>query len=170
MARLPNLALPPLFDDAIKSLERDLMRYLMRVTRDREDSLDLFQETWLRAYRAYPKLKSADGLRPWVFTIAANLCRNRIRDHVRRSRVIAADSHPPSSDSIGARTAGAGSLEGVLSMKHAIARLPSRKRDALTMRKLRGLEYDEIGAELDCSAESARATVYQALKKLRAAR
>ena len=75
--QMPQLKLPPPFEDAMKSLERDLMRFLMRSTGDREDSLDLFQETWLRAYRAYTKLRSEDGLRPWVFSIAANLCRWR---------------------------------------------------------------------------------------------
>ena len=38
------------------------------------------------------------------------------------------------------------------------------------MRKFAGFEYEEIGAALECSAESARANVYQALKKLKAAR
>src|SRR5215467_1684617 len=90
-----RLNLPPPFEDAMKALERELMRFLMRSTGDREDSLDLFQETWLRAYRAYTKLKSADGLRPWVFSIAANLCRNRARDRARRSRVIANDGRDP---------------------------------------------------------------------------
>ncbi len=36
------------------------------------------------------------------------------------------------------------------------------------MRKFAGLEYEEIGAALECSADSARASVYQALKKLKA--
>ena len=35
-------------------MEREIMRFLMRSTGDREDAMDLFQETWLRAYRAYP--------------------------------------------------------------------------------------------------------------------
>ena len=61
-------------------MEREIMRFLMRSTGDREDAMDLFQETWLRAYRAYPTLQSEDGLRPWIYRIASNLCRNRARD------------------------------------------------------------------------------------------
>ena len=67
-------------------MEREIMRFLMRSTGDREDAKDLFQETWLRAYRAYPTLRSEDGLRPWIFRIASNLCRNRVRDRMRRMR------------------------------------------------------------------------------------
>ena len=63
------------------------MRFLMRTTRDREDALDLFQETWLRAYRAWPKLESAAGLRPWFSTVSPPiLCLNRaLCDRVRRA-------------------------------------------------------------------------------------
>ena len=57
-----NLKLPPRFEDAVKTMEREIIRFLMRSTGDREDAKDLFQETWLRAYRAYPTLKSEDGL------------------------------------------------------------------------------------------------------------
>ena len=52
-------------------------------------------------------------------------------------------------------------------MKRSIARLPGKQGQALMMRKFAGLEYAEIGTALNCSAESARACVYQALKKLR---
>src|SRR5882672_12105192 len=88
MCRTYELRIPPPFDVAVKSMEREIMRFLMRSTGDREDAKDLFQETWLRAYRAYPTLKSEDGLRPWIFRIASNLCRNRVRDKTRRRRVI----------------------------------------------------------------------------------
>jgi len=79
-----KLKLPPPFEDAVKTMEREIMRFLMRSTGDRDDAMDLFQETWLRAYRAYPTLRSEDGLRPWIFRIASNLCRNRARDRTRR--------------------------------------------------------------------------------------
>ena len=170
MPRLPKLTIPPPFEEAIQSLERDLMRYLLRTTRDREDSLDLFQDTWLRAYRAYPTLRSADGLRPWIFTIAANLCRNRLRDRARRSRVISHDPHGDGDPMSALANAHApSSPDGALHLRDEIARLPTRQRKALTMRKFTGLGYDEIGAALDCTPESARATVHQALKKIRAA-
>ena len=84
MGRTYELRIPPPFDVAVKSMEREIMRFLMRSTGDREDAKDLFQETWLRAYRAYPTLRSEDGLRPWIFRIASNLCRNRVRDRMRR--------------------------------------------------------------------------------------
>jgi RNA polymerase sigma-70 factor, ECF subfamily len=164
-----KLRIPPPFEDAVASLERDLMRFLLRTTRDREDSLDLFQETWLRAYRAYPSLRSADGLRPWIFHIAANLCRNRARDRMRRARVIASDGHDPAASTPRVTVASSSSPDRVLGLKAAIAKLPDKQGKALMMRKIEGREYREIAAALECSADSARASVYQALRKLKAA-
>jgi len=164
-----SLKLPPPFEEAVKSMEREIMRFLVRSTGDRDDAMDLFQETWLRAYRAYPTLQSEDGLRPWVFRIASNLCRNRARDRMRRGRVIATESVDDARPAAGGQACFNlnGGPEGALHLKRAIARLPGKQGQALMMRKFAGLEYTEIADALECSAESARASVYQALKKLR---
>ena len=164
-----NLKLPPPFEDAVKTMEREIMRFLMRSTGDRDDAMDLFQETWLRAYRAYPTLQSETGLRPWIFRIASNLCRNRARDRMRRGRVISNESADSESESFQARAPHHlnGGPEIALHLKRSIARLPGKQGQALMMRKFAGLEYAEIGTALNCSADSARACVYQALKKLR---
>jgi RNA polymerase sigma-70 factor, ECF subfamily len=167
-AKLPTITLP--FEDAMRRHDREIMRFLMRMTRDREDALDLFQETFLRAYRAYPALDSEAGLRPWLFKIAANLCRNRARDRARHSRVIAPDADaevlaavsPPQLNH-----ANHSAPDGALDMRRAIAGLPGKQGQAFVMRKIVGLEYAEIGAALGCSEESARAGVYQALRKLK---
>jgi RNA polymerase sigma-70 factor (ECF subfamily) len=164
------LALPPPFEEAIRRHDREIMRFLIRMTSDREDALDLFQETFLRAYRAYPQLDSEAGLRPWLFKIASNLCRNRVRDRGRRSRVIS--SRESSSESLeGVATHSSHSFQagpdGAFDLRRAIAGLPGKQGQAFVMRKIVGLEYSEIGAALNCSEESARAGVYQALQKLK---
>jgi RNA polymerase sigma-70 factor, ECF subfamily len=168
-----KLALPPPFEEAISRHEREIMRFLLRMTRDQNDALELFQETWLRAYRAYPQLDSEQGLRPWLYRIATNLCRNRVRDNFRRARVISNGDDPTDGDhrlasgSAASASAGGGH-EAVIHLRRAIAKLPHKQGQALVMRKFAGLEYEEIGAALECSADSARASVYQALKKLKA--
>src|ERR671914_750039 len=86
-----KLPVPLPFEELLQRHEREIMRYLLRVSGDREDAADLFQETWLRAYRAYPRLDSESAVRPWLYAIATNLCRNRKRDSVRRARVVVPD-------------------------------------------------------------------------------
>jgi RNA polymerase sigma-70 factor (ECF subfamily) len=155
--------LPPPFDEVIRRHEREILRYLLRLTRDREDALDLFQETWLRAYRSYNRLDSPDGVRPWLFRIATNLCLNRNRDRARHRGLIVdselAEFHGDSSVP--------GAQDEIIQLKTAISRLPRKQREALVMRKFGGLEYDEIAAALECTNEAARASVYQAMKKIR---
>jgi RNA polymerase sigma-70 factor (ECF subfamily) len=167
-AKSPSIPLP--FEDAMRRHDREIMRFLMRMTRDREDALDLFQETFLRAYRAYPNLDSEDGLRPWLFKIAANLCRNRARDRARHSRVIAPDADAELFDAVppySSNHANHGAPGGALDLRRAIASLPGKQGQAFVMRKIVGLDYSEIGAALGCSEDSARAGVYQALRKLK---
>jgi len=48
----PKLQLPLPFEQIMRRHEREIMRYLLRASGDRDDAADLFQETWLRAYRA----------------------------------------------------------------------------------------------------------------------
>jgi RNA polymerase sigma factor (sigma-70 family) len=159
----PKLKLPPPFDDAMHRHEGEIMRFILRATGDRDDALDLFQETWLRAYRSYRQLDSADGLRPWLFRIASNLCLNRKRDRARRARVIA---------DVEFREEHAGAVspmhDSTIHLKSMLSRLPNKQRQALVMRKLGGLDYGEIAAALECSEEAARAGVYLAMKKLKA--
>ena len=90
-----KLHVPLPFEAIMQRHEREIMRYLLRVLRDPEDAADLFQETWLRAYRAYPRLEPESDVRPWLYAIASNLCRNRARDGARRSRVIVPDTRSP---------------------------------------------------------------------------
>ncbi len=160
--RSPGLPAP--FEEAIRPYERELMRFVLRMSGNRDDAMELFQETCLRAYQAYPRLTDADGIRPWLYRIATNLCRNHARDARRRTRVIVeADTNhrEPTIDETGAGHDSA-------MMTTLIAALPYKQREALTMRKLVGLDYGEIAAALGCSAEGARANVSLALKKLRA--
>lgn len=167
-AKSPLIPLP--FEDAMRRHDREIMRFLVRMTRDREDALDLFQETFLRAYRAYPQLDSEEGLRPWLFKIAANLCRNRARDRARHSRVIAPDADAEMLDGVAphySNHANHAAPAAALDLRRAIAGLPGKQGQAFVMRKIVGLEYSEIGAALGCSEESARAGVYQALRKLK---
>src|SRR5215469_11479462 len=158
-----KLNLPPPFDDAIRRHEHEIMRFILRATGDRDDALDLFQETWLRAYRSYRQLDSAEGLRPWLFRIASNLCLNRKRDRARRARIIT-DTVPCEADARAAQPM----YESALHLKSMLRRLPNKQRQALVMRKLAGLEYREIALALECSEEAARAGVYLAMKKLKA--
>jgi len=150
--------------------QREIMRYLLRVSGDREDAADLFQETWLRAYRAYPRLEPASEIRPWLYAIAVNLCRNRARDGARRRRVMVADDEKnPAVDRIAGahRSLDENAGYAAIRMRELMSALPAKQREALYLRYFAGLDYGGIAAAMDCSQEGARANVSQAMRKLK---
>ena len=167
-----KLPVPLPFEELIQRHEREIMRYLLRVSGDREDAADLFQETWLRAYRAYPRLHPESDVRPWLYAIATNLCRNRARDGARRARVMVRDTEEcPASDTTGRHHHSPQETDGyaMVHIREQIADLPTKQRQALYLRYFGGLDYAEIATTMNCSQESARANVSQAVRKLKAA-
>lgn len=147
----------------------EIYRYLLRATGRTSDADDLSQETFLRAYRAYRGLPKDANTRAWLFTIATNLSRNHYRAQKRRRLAYAAVSATVT------QTDGAGpdgetfSREVGAVVEAIVGRLPVKQRLAFLQRKIHGLDYDAIGRSLHCSAESARAHVFQALRKIRQA-
>src|SRR5262245_222131 len=155
------------FGAVVAAHHAEIRRYLVRVTARPSDADDLSQETFLRAFRAHHALPDGANVRAWLFTIATNLCRNHFRGEKRRRLALAAASAEPSpwpSD----RPDGHVLLEEAGARIDEIVRaLPLKQRLAFIMRKLHDLDYDAIGGSLECSGESARAHVFQALKKIR---
>jgi RNA polymerase sigma factor (sigma-70 family) len=122
----------------------------------RTDADDCFQETFLSALRAYPKLSDGGNLRGWLITIAH---RKAIDHHRARGRqpipvaevVEAAVEDPEPGDGIWA----------------LVGALPPKQRAAVTLRYASDLPHAEIAAALGCSPEAARRSLHEGIKRLR---
>lgn len=156
-----------LFDDVVAAHHAEIYRYLRRLTARTGEADDLAQETFLRAYRAWQGLGPEANVRAWLFAIATNLARNHFRSESRRRRAyVAVGTARAEADPAGPEE------EHVLNETRAlldrlVAGLPLKQRLAFTLRKVHDLDYEAIGESLQCSPESARAHVFQALKKIR---
>ena len=158
---------PQAFEAIVAVHHPEIHRYLSRITARSSEAEDLSQETFLRAYRAYRALPPEANVRAWLFAIATNLFRNHLRSEKRRTTVHAAvhatrsetDGGGPEEETLFNETRGL--IEAV------VARLPFKQRTAFTLRKIHNLDYDAIARSLDCSEDSARAHVFQALRKIR---
>jgi RNA polymerase sigma-70 factor (ECF subfamily) len=155
------------FEAVVAAHHGEIHRYLMRATARPSDADDLSQETFLRAFRARRSLPPDANVRAWLFAIATNLCRNHWRSEARRRRAYTAASTDGHMVDPGWPEGEALLSEAGARVERIISSLPLKQRLAFTMRKIHELDYDAIGASLDCSAESARAHVFQALKKIR---
>jgi len=121
---------------------------------------DCFQETFLAALRAYPRLRAGSNLRGWVLTIAHRKALDAHRGRARRAvpvaDVLAADAR--------AEPQAAARDEALW---QAVAALPARQRSAVVLRYVADLPHSEIAATIGCSEEAARRSLHEGLTKLR---
>lgn len=158
---------PEPFEAIVAAHQGEIYRYLRRATARASEADDLSQETFLRAFRAYRSLPSDANIRAWLFAIATNLYRNHFRAEKRRRTAHATvratgsetDADGPESEAV--------FNEARALLEASIDKLPVKQRLAFVMRKVHDLDYDTIAQSLNCSAESARAHVFQALRKIR---
>ena len=159
------------FHEIIDRHQRAIYRYLVRCTGNIDDAQKLFQDTFLRAHRAYAGLSNDANHQAWLFRIATNLVKNYIRSRERRRKVFVDGEAPVSSHSSNSNTAHTEddlqSQESAHILLNALQALPFQQRTALIQRQFEGLDYRLIAENLECSEGTARAHVYQALRKLR---
>ena len=117
---------------------------------------DAFQETFLRALRAYDRLEHGLHLRAWVFTIAARVA---IDQHRRAPAV----TSPLGDDDAVAED----SRPAYLELEHLAQQLPPTERAAVVLRYGYDLPYDEIGTALGSSEDAARQAASSGIRRLR---
>jgi RNA polymerase sigma-70 factor, ECF subfamily len=155
------------FEALMTTHHGEIYRYVWRMTGRASEADDLSQETFVRAYRAYKTLPADANKRAWLFAIATNLCRNHFRSE-RRRRVAYAGVRDTAHAADDDGPEGAARFQEARALTEAVIDgLPMKQRLAFILRKLHDLDYEVIGQSLDCSAESARAHVFQALRKIR---
>jgi RNA polymerase sigma-70 factor (ECF subfamily) len=156
------------FEAMVATHHGEIYRYLLRATGRTSDADDLSQETFLRAFRAHRALPKDANTRAWLFTIATNLSKNHYRGLKRRRRAYdAVNEWSGEADGAAGPDGVAVGREVGAAVEGIVARLPAKQRLAFLLRKLHGLDYDAVGQSLSCSAETARAHVFQALRKIR---
>lgn len=154
------------FDDVLARHQGEIYRYAFQLARNRADADDLYQETLIKAYRAFPRLDGTANHRAWLYKIATNTF---LSDRRKLGRVDPLDPvteamvPAPATDQAAALDA----RDLLAEVEIFIAALPLKQRLALIQRKYHELSYGDIAANLKCSQDAARASVHEALRKLR---
>jgi RNA polymerase sigma factor (sigma-70 family) len=155
-----------MFDDFSKSL----LRYFMRRTFDAEVSADLTAETFAAAFGSRASFRPGSDPQAWLYGIASHQLgryyrKGRVEDSARRRLEM---NTPPLSES------GRDELRALIddaelnsAVKSALKELPAKQRDAVLLRIVDELGYDEIARRVGCSTQSARARVSRGLRALR---
>jgi RNA polymerase sigma factor (sigma-70 family) len=157
------------FPDLVSALQDDVYSGALRLTRDPHAAEDVTQEAFVRAYRALggyePERIRSLRLRGWIWTIAANLCRNRARSRARRPEEPLDERDPAD------RTSGPEQLAldaaGLERLAGSLDALPWNQRAAIVLRHVVGLGIDETAAALDRPAGTVKSDVHRGLARLR---
>jgi RNA polymerase sigma-70 factor (ECF subfamily) len=147
----------------------DLRRHLTGMLGGEDDAEDVLQQVWVSAYRRPPETGAGSNVRAWLYRVATNAALDRLaRDRRRRAALhgrrpeLAADDPPPPD-------AGVLVLEerARRRIREHTAQLPRKQREAVWLRWVEGDDYTVIARKLGCTEESARANVYNGMKRLR---
>jgi len=137
--------------------------------RDREDALDLVQETFLRLYQKIDSFRPGYSFEAWVLQIAKNLCIDHYRHEAGRRRELERDKpveelNVADPKAIGAEEAR--DLKGILT--RCVAKLSERQRLIFIMRHYNQLKNEEIAQALGISAGTVKSLHFKAVRNLRA--
>jgi RNA polymerase sigma-70 factor (ECF subfamily) len=163
----PPFGLPVLsFDDLVDRHQTEIYRFALQLTRNRDDADDLYQETLIKAYRAFDRLDGTANYRAWLYKIATNTFLSNQRRAGREGPLDeTVEMSLPAETTDHAASLDARDL--LQEVERFVANLPAKQRVALILRKYHEVGYDEIAANLKCSEAAARANVHEALRKLR---
>ncbi|MDQ1560332.1 MAG: polymerase sigma-70 factor, subfamily [Pyrinomonadaceae bacterium] len=167
------------FERLVAERSGDIYALLYRLTEDPEEARDLTQETFLQAFRSIAHFRGDADLRTWLYRIAVNQARNRWRWWRRRRRgstvsldatdethelplaTRLVDEHAPDPE---ARTLSHEREEILLA---AVRQLARPYREAVVLRDVEGLSYEEVAAALDISVGTVKSRLSRGRTELR---
>jgi RNA polymerase sigma-70 factor (ECF subfamily) len=168
------------FNRLVEDRTADVYALLYRLTEDPEEARDLTQETFLQAFRSIAHFRGDSDLRTWLYRIAVNQARNRWRWWKRRRRGSTVSLDEPAArdteQTLGARLRDDGARdperetlaherEGLIVA--ALATLARPYREAVVLRDIEGLSYEEVAAALEISIGTVKSRLSRGRTELR---
>ena len=157
------------FDVLVRKYQHRIGAVIGRFVHDYAESQDIAQETFIRAYRALNNFRGDAQFYTWLYRIAVNTAKNHLVSMKRR---------PPTSD---VDADDAEHFEGAYRMhdsdtpehellreeiartvSEVVAALPEELRQAITLREMEGLSYEEISETMDCPIGTVRSRIFRA--------
>ena len=167
------------FDDLVRRYDRDVLRLALNLVHRPEDARDIYQESFLKAYRNLPRFRFECGFYTWLYRIVTNVA----LDHLRRRTSRHEDQAPVYAEDDGGthdffdrqpQTSAAANPEKRLlgqelgrHIEQAMKRLSPRERIVFEMKHHHGLRLRTIGDLLGTSEDTVKNSLFRATRKLR---
>lgn len=142
--------------------EKRIFNYLLRLTNDREDALDLSQEVFLKAYQNIGKLDDPERFAPWLYRIAHNEAFSLLRRRKPEGEAVFEPSEGEASFRMFP-------IELSLTVQRALSRLSADQREAVILKIYQGFKFEEMAQVLECPVSTVKSRLYTALDLLKAA-
>jgi RNA polymerase sigma-70 factor (ECF subfamily) len=167
------------FEELIYKCDRQILRFILRMLRDRDDARDAYQETFLKAFRSIGRFRCQSSFHTWVLRIATNVCFDRLRERQKSSQECSidattrAESGMPLKETL--RDANryrdpekSASLAEVRErINRALDTLSKKERLIFELKHYQGLRLKQIGELLGSAENSVKHHLWRATQKLR---
>jgi RNA polymerase sigma-70 factor, ECF subfamily len=166
------------FEELLRNYDRSVLRLAMNLTGSPEDAQDIYQETFLRAYRNIGRFRFECSFYTWIYRIVTNLC----LDHLRKKQVRKEDA-PVATDGSGEEYSlldqvpdgrvGSNPEKDLMRrqlgdrINCALEKLTPRERMVFELKHYHGLKLRTVGEILHTTEETAKNTLFRATHKLR---
>lgn len=153
--------------------QRRIERLIGRMVRDVDLVQDIAQETFIRAYRALAQFRGEAQFYTWLYRIAVNTAKKALvdlkRDPLVSESALRGGDDDDETSSVGNELTSAETPETVLAAKEiaaavnaAMEALPEELRQAVTLREIEGLSYEEIAEAMNCPIGTVRSRIFRA--------
>lgn len=147
--------------------EADVRAFLIHMLRSREEAEDLTQDTFVKVFRQADRYRPEGRFQSWLMRIAGNLARSRLR----RRKIIGWLSFDPARHDVADRgpapDEGLDDVDRADKVRAALAVLPDRQREAITLHRYQGLKYREIAEVMGTTVPGVESLIQRALAALR---
>lgn len=161
------------FELLVIKYQRRVQRLIARMVRDSDLVEDIAQETFISAYRALPHFRGDAQFYTWLYRIAVNTAKKALLQLRRQPQAAAQSLDAPEDGDETFRAAPEPSTdetpESQLAAKEiaeavnaGLLALPDDLREALTLREIEGLSYEEIAAVMNCPIGTVRSRIFRA--------
>jgi RNA polymerase sigma-70 factor, ECF subfamily len=147
-----------------------IMNLVCRFINDRDRAEEISQEVFLRVFRNRERYRKSGKFSTWIFTIAVNLTKNEIRSRVRHRGTFSLDAMDEESGGQGVSFPDSKPLpdedlnanEIGRKVAEALHKIPARYREAVVLRDVEGLSYEEVGQILHIPGGTVRSRINRA--------
>ena len=167
------------FEMLVVKYQRRIERLIGRMVRDVDLVQDIAQETFIRAYRALPQFRGESAFYTWLYRIAVNSAKKALMD-LKRDPLVLQSAMAVSEDGeetsrIENELSDGETPEALLASKEigaainaAIDALSEELRQAITLREIEGLSYEEISEVMNCPIGTVRSRIFRAREAIAA--